>query len=80
MTGRKRSRIIDSILLLAANLELEVVAEGIETRDQLEVLRSLGCQYGQGYHLGKPLASSDWAAHLSVHGNVVLPEEDALQL
>ena len=41
--------IVRTILTLAVNLGLEVVAEGIETTPQLELLRSLGCQYGQGF-------------------------------
>jgi EAL domain-containing protein (putative c-di-GMP-specific phosphodiesterase class I) len=34
---------------------MDVVAEGVETREQLEILRSLGCQYGQGYFFSKPV-------------------------
>jgi diguanylate cyclase (GGDEF)-like protein len=48
---------IKSILLLANNLGLEVVAEGIETQFQLEKLRELGCNWVQGYLLSKPLDS-----------------------
>ena len=33
---------------------LPVVAEGVETAEQLEALRSLGCRWAQGYHLGRP--------------------------
>jgi EAL domain-containing protein (putative c-di-GMP-specific phosphodiesterase class I) len=32
----------------------ETIGEGIETADQLEALRSLGCVLGQGYHIGRP--------------------------
>jgi diguanylate cyclase len=31
-----------------------VVAEGVETAEQLELIRDLGCEYGQGFHLGRP--------------------------
>lgn len=48
---------IKIILLLAKNLGLEVVAEGIETPFQLEKLRELGCNWVQGYLLSKPLDS-----------------------
>ena len=34
---------------------MSVVAEGIETQEQLEILRELGCEYGQGYLLARPL-------------------------
>jgi diguanylate cyclase (GGDEF)-like protein len=42
------------VLDLAANLELGVVAEGIESAGQLASLRELGCKFGQGFHLGSP--------------------------
>jgi diguanylate cyclase (GGDEF)-like protein len=42
------------VLDLAANLELRVVAEGIESAGQLTALRELGCELGQGFHLGSP--------------------------
>lgn len=40
---------------LGAALGLKVVAEGIETADELELARSVGCDYGQGYFIGKPV-------------------------
>jgi EAL domain-containing protein (putative c-di-GMP-specific phosphodiesterase class I) len=42
------------VLDLAANLELGVVVEGIESADQLKSLRELGCELGQGFYLGPP--------------------------
>jgi EAL domain-containing protein (putative c-di-GMP-specific phosphodiesterase class I) len=42
------------VLDLANNLELRVVAEGIESRGQLAALRELGCAFGQGFYLGSP--------------------------
>ena len=51
--------IIKAIINLAHSLGLNVVAEGIETADQLEVLKSLGCEYGQGYFFARPLDSAD---------------------
>lgn len=47
--------IVKTILMLGQNLGIEVVAEGIETIEQLEKLRSLGCRLGQGYYFSKPL-------------------------
>ncbi len=51
--------IIKAIINLAHNLGLDVVAEGIETEAQLEILRSLGCEYGQGYFFACPFNSED---------------------
>lgn len=48
-----------SIINLAHNLELQVVAEGVETRDQSEFLQHYGCDFGQGYLYGKPMLPED---------------------
>lgn len=48
-------QIVKTIVTLAGNLGMQVVAEGVETEQQLEQLRSLKCQYGQGYLFSKPL-------------------------
>jgi EAL domain-containing protein (putative c-di-GMP-specific phosphodiesterase class I) len=37
---------------------MSVVAEGIETAEQLDALKELGCDYGQGYHFAKPLQAA----------------------
>ncbi len=47
--------IVASVVQLAASLDLVVVAEGIETREQLEAVRRLGCAKGQGFHFGSPV-------------------------
>lgn len=51
-------QIVRSILELARSLKLNVVAEGIETENQLKSLQKLGCRFGQGYLFAKPLAAS----------------------
>ena len=54
--------IVRTIVDLARSLKMEVVAEGIETKDQLQVLADLGCEYGQGYYFSKPLdaKTAEW--------------------
>ena len=47
--------IVEAIIRLAHALELSAVAEGLETPTQLETLRTLGCDFAQGYLLGRPL-------------------------
>ena len=47
--------IVSGLLALSRNLGLEVVAEGIETADQLQHLHHLGCDRGQGYYLARPV-------------------------
>jgi len=53
--GPDSTAILASIIGLARSLGVAVVAEGIEHRHQLEVLVELGCTFGQGYFLGRPL-------------------------
>jgi len=50
------SAVVSSIINLAHALKLTVVAEGVETAGELEELRSLGCDLGQGYHWRRPYA------------------------
>jgi diguanylate cyclase (GGDEF)-like protein len=49
--------IVRTIITLAHVLGMDVIAEGVETSEQLAKLRSLGCEYGQGYFFSKPLPS-----------------------
>ena len=51
----KNYDIVKAIIDLAHSLGLDVVAEGIENKEQLEILRGLGCEYGQGYYFSYPL-------------------------
>lgn len=54
-----------TILAMAEALGLSVIAEGVETQEQLDVLRNLGCRAGQGYFLGMPLTVEEISAQLS---------------
>ena len=49
------AELVRTIALLAQNLNLAVVAEGIETAEQLARLREVGCDYGQGHYFSRPL-------------------------
>jgi diguanylate cyclase (GGDEF)-like protein/PAS domain S-box-containing protein len=51
--------IVRTIIMLAQNLGMDVIAEGIETKEQLALLRKLKCEKGQGYYFSKPLETSD---------------------
>ena len=52
-----RSKMIEIIVSLARYLNMDVVAEGVETAEQLAYLRALKCDYGQGYFFSRPLDS-----------------------
>jgi EAL domain-containing protein (putative c-di-GMP-specific phosphodiesterase class I)/FixJ family two-component response regulator len=60
--GREMLR---AIVAFGKAVDVEVIAEGIETREQLDTLRDLGCRYGQGYLLGRPAPIASIARDLS---------------
>ena len=58
--GHKRSfAVIRSVLALARSLNMQVVAEGIESVEQLRCLQSMGCQTGQGYFYARPMSEAE---------------------
>ncbi|MBI3513629.1 MAG: EAL domain-containing protein [Proteobacteria bacterium] len=63
--------IVRTIIMLARTLKMSVVAEGIETRAQCDVLRALSCDYGQGYYFAKPLSADDARRRLSLEIDMV---------
>ena len=54
--GSKEAAVVRAIVLLGNSLGKSVIAEGIETREQMDQLREMGCATGQGFHLSHPLA------------------------
>ncbi|MBE9164243.1 MULTISPECIES: bifunctional diguanylate cyclase/phosphodiesterase [Microcoleaceae] len=63
--GGKNLTLLEAILNLASSLELEAIAEGVETEEQLIILRSLGCSFYQGYFFSRPLEEEGAVAMLS---------------
>ena len=53
------SALIEAIMAMAEGLKLNVVAEGVETREQLAYLEKLGCDYAQGFIISQPLPASE---------------------
>jgi EAL domain-containing protein (putative c-di-GMP-specific phosphodiesterase class I) len=86
MMGEKSENgaIVRTVVTLAKALQLNVVAEGVETPDQFQRLRGLGCEYGQGYLFSRPLPSEGieellddtdrWSGML--HGSPLVQHED----
>jgi EAL domain-containing protein (putative c-di-GMP-specific phosphodiesterase class I) len=72
--------IVRTIIELAHNLSLQVVAEGVEDADTWHALRKLGCNVAQGYHMSRPidpqaldkwLTESEWGIPVPVAGGVM---------
>lgn len=60
MASDERSRkIVNTIVNLAQELGMSIIAEGIEAPEEIEVLRELGCGYGQGFLLSPPIPDND---------------------
>ena len=57
--------IVVAIISMARSLDLEVIAEGIETVEQLTVLRAKGCPVGQGFYISVPMSADDLAPLLA---------------
>ncbi|MEX2615953.1 MAG: EAL domain-containing response regulator [Alphaproteobacteria bacterium] len=75
---REAAKIVKIILNLARELEMSVCAEGVETMETLEFLRSIGCEKAQGYLMGKPLLASEFAERCAAGcGEVVSDGVDA---
>jgi diguanylate cyclase (GGDEF)-like protein len=53
--NRSKHVIVDAMIRLGKELQISVVAEGTETKDEVAVLRKLGCPYAQGYFFGRPM-------------------------
>jgi EAL domain-containing protein (putative c-di-GMP-specific phosphodiesterase class I) len=59
------SAIVKAIVTLAHMLDMDVIAEGIETTAQLAQLKLLKCEYGQGFFFSKPLSKENAAAYIA---------------
>jgi EAL domain-containing protein (putative c-di-GMP-specific phosphodiesterase class I) len=71
--GEQPLQIVRTIVELARVMGMDVVAEGIETEQQHELLREMGCRYGQGYLYAKPM-TAETVTHLLRLPGRILPE------
>ncbi len=67
LSGERDMKILESVIKIARELNMKVVQEGVETPEQLELLRRLGCHVIQGYYYSKPLAQSDYVTFITEH-------------
>jgi diguanylate cyclase (GGDEF)-like protein len=63
--NQQDAAIVEAIVNLAQYLNLDAVAEGIETAEQQEFLQRIDCRFGQGYHLKRPLDADEFEAFMS---------------
>ncbi|MDF9890882.1 UNVERIFIED_ORG: EAL domain-containing protein (putative c-di-GMP-specific phosphodiesterase class I) [Pseudomonas vranovensis] len=65
--GSEDAAITRAIIAMAQSLDLQVVAEGVETHEQLEFLRKQGCNEVQGYLISRPVPAQELAELLASH-------------
>ena len=58
--NKKSGKIIHSIISMAHELGIKIVAEGVETREQVEFLKECGSDYIQGYYFSRPIPQSEF--------------------
>lgn len=75
---RRSKDIMESVIRMARWLDLPVIAEGVETREQVNFLLDVGCSYAQGYYYARPMEAAAFEALLT-GGSKVQHEQCALQ-
>ncbi|MCO5162957.1 MAG: EAL domain-containing protein [Mesorhizobium sp.] len=63
----KQRRLIESITEIGKSLDIEIVAEGVETMQHAEILRKIGCDFLQGYAFAKPMSATDVERFVEAH-------------
>jgi EAL domain-containing protein (putative c-di-GMP-specific phosphodiesterase class I) len=51
--------LVKSIIALCQNMKLKIIAEGIETKEQIDILKAMNCDCGQGYYIARPMPESE---------------------
>ncbi|MGV2871587.1 EAL domain-containing protein [Colwellia sp. E150_009] len=67
-TSSRQIKLAKVILFMCKELDIQCVAEGVETQEQVEVMSSIGCQEFQGFYFSKPLSVEDYEKHINQHG------------
>lgn len=68
---QKGIQIVDSVVNMAHKLNMTIIAEGVETKEQVDMLKTMNCIYGQGYYFYRPLPVKDAERLLSI----IVPED-----
>ena len=75
---RESQEIVNTIITLADSLKIKAIAEGVETKEQLQKLRALGCKFAQGHLFAKPLNVE--AAKQMLEKNLAVKQSLGIQL
>lgn len=67
LTSKQDASIVKAIIAMAHSMEMKVVAEGIEKREQLELLREMGCDFGQGFLFSPAVSAEEFYKMYSPH-------------
>lgn len=70
LVDEKNLRMVEIVMQIARLLDVPVVAEGVETKEQLEQLKGMGCHIVQGYYFSKPVPAKDFEAFIKEDSNV----------
>jgi diguanylate cyclase (GGDEF)-like protein len=71
--GNRNAAIIRAIVTLAKTLDMETTAEGVENRDEIDLIRDLGCSHIQGFVYGRPVRAAQVIEQLSVDDGIATP-------
>ena len=56
--------IVNTIISMGHNLNLNVIAEGVETREQADILKAMGCEFAQGFYFSRPIPADDCSKYI----------------
>jgi len=77
---RKGGNIISSVIRMAQGLNLSVIAEGVETEEQAEALKNMGCNIMQGYFFSKPIPPSEFWKLPALHMEQTVPTDGGSEI
>jgi EAL domain-containing protein (putative c-di-GMP-specific phosphodiesterase class I) len=72
--------IVSAVISLGRSLRQRVIAEGVETREQLAFLKKRLCDEGQGYYIGRPMVADEFAALLGALSRPAFESKQAIAL
>ena len=71
-TGHRDTRLLDTMICLAASFEVPTIAEGVETAEQVSVLKLMGCDIIQGYYFSRPIPADEFEKFIKVKQPVLV--------